>query len=83
MAYVYILKSINHPKTYTGSTDRTIEARLAEHNNGFSTYTKRFAPWKLIYSEEFENLLDARLREQYLKSAAGRRFIKKNNIVRE
>jgi putative endonuclease len=82
MAYVYILKSINFRKTYTGSTSRTLDQRLSEHNSGLSTYTKRYLPWELIYFEEYDNLTEARLREKYLKSAAGRRFIKKNNIIR-
>jgi putative endonuclease len=30
----------------------------------------------MIYSEEFETLAEALKREKYLKSAAGRRFIK-------
>jgi len=40
-------------------------------------------PWKLVYSEEYENIALAREREHYLKSAAGRRFVKKKNIIPE
>ncbi len=35
-------------------------------------------PWKLVYSEKYLNILDARKREQYFKSTAGRRYIKKH-----
>lgn len=83
MAYVYILKSVEFQKTYVGSTPRPLELRLAEHNYGHCDYTKRYKPWKLIYSEKFDSLQEARLREKYFKSGAGRKFIKKSNIVRE
>ncbi|MDO8510257.1 MAG: GIY-YIG nuclease family protein [bacterium] len=79
-AFIYILKSINHPRTYVGST-ANIQQRITEHNSGKSTYTKRYLPWMLVYTEEFGNIEDARKRERYLKSAAGRRFIKKLNII--
>jgi len=79
MPFVYILKSPKFHKFYVGSTDN-LERRLSEHNSGLSFYTKRFMPWHVIYKEEFVNLSDARKREKYLKSAAGRRFIKKQNI---
>jgi putative endonuclease len=81
MAYVYILKSIGFAKTYVGSTSDLV-VRLDEHNNGLSTYTKRYKPWKIVYSENFGTLHEARLREKYFKSAAGRRYIKKLGIIR-
>jgi putative endonuclease len=51
-----------------------------EHNSGLSLYTKRYLPWHIIYIENFLDIKDARKREKYFKSAAGRRFIKKLNI---
>lgn len=79
MGHVYILKSIHFHKTYVGSTIE-LNNRLQQHNNGQSKFTKRYTPWKLVYKEEYKNLSDARTREKYFKSAAGRRFIKKLNI---
>jgi len=35
-------------------------------------------PWKLVYKEEYDSIVDARKREKYFKSAAGRRFLEKN-----
>lgn len=75
MYYVYILSSINFRKTYVGSTDDIIR-RLSEHNSGRSKFTNRFKPWALIYSEELAGYSDARKRERYYKSGAGRKFIK-------
>jgi len=80
MAWVYVLKSEQFQKTYTGSTTN-LGRRLNEHNSGKHTYTKRYLPWTVVYSEEVADIGSARLREKYLKSAAGRRFIKRQNII--
>ena len=79
MPYTYILKSCNHKKLYVGSTDN-LDHRLKQHNSGLSYYTKKYLPWLIIYTEEYKNIKEARKRERYFKSAAGRRFIKKNII---
>lgn len=80
MAITYILKSQKTAKTYVGST-LDLKRRIKEHNDGESTFTKKFRPWNIVYTEEFETITEARTREKYFKSAAGRRFIKKNNII--
>lgn len=80
MAYVYILKNNNFSKTYTGSTN-DLDRRLQEHNSGKNIATRRFMPWSIVYTEQVEILSEARKREKYLKSAAGRRFVKQNNII--
>lgn len=80
MAHVYILKSLKSEKTYVGSTIN-LKNRLKDHNSGTSFFSKRYMPWALVYKEDYDNLSEARLREKYLKSAAGRRFIKKNNLI--
>ena len=77
MFYAYILLSEVVAKTYVGSTV-DIEKRVTEHNSGKSTFTKRYTPWKLIYVEQFDSLQKARTREKYLKTAAGRAFMKKH-----
>ena len=76
MAYAYILKSLKYKKTYVGSTV-DLDRRINEHNSGQSYFTNRYKPWKLIYKEEFDNISDARKREKYFKTTAGRRFMKK------
>ena len=67
--------SIEYDRTYTGMTNN-IERRLKEHNNLRSKSTKAFAPWILIYQEEFETRAEARKKEKYLKSGNGREFLK-------
>jgi putative endonuclease len=49
--------------------------RLKQHNLKQNKSTKAYAPWKLIYKEEFETRLEAREKEKYLKSGVGREFI--------
>ena len=53
------------------------EQRLSEHNSGKVKSTKPKCPWQLIHTESFNNRIDARIREKYLKSAAGRKYRKK------
>ena len=50
--------------------------RLREHNEGKVTSTKSRVPFVLIYYEACLNEHDARVREQYLKTAWGKRYIK-------
>lgn len=76
MSYVYILKSINHSKTYIGSTT-DLERRLKEHNSNQCAFTKEYSPWKVVHKEEFIDIQKARKKEKYYKSASGRRLIKK------
>ncbi|MEK7602359.1 MAG: GIY-YIG nuclease family protein [Patescibacteria group bacterium] len=73
---LYILKSVSFPKTYVGIT-ANLERRLREHNSGQSTYSKRYKPWELIHTEEFDTMFLARIREKFFKTGAGRREIAK------
>jgi len=76
MAYTYILISKTEKATYVGSTD-DLERRFKEHNERKCFTTKTLRPWELFYVEEYEELFEARKREKYFKSCAGRKFIKK------
>lgn len=76
MFVVYILKSSVAKKSYVGFTG-DLHRRVQEHNNGKHFYTKRYAPWEVIYTEKYDTLTEAVLREKYLKTASGRRFLKK------
>ena len=73
--FLYILKSVEYSKTYVGITDN-LERRLSEHNTGQSTYTSKYTPWKIIYTESCDSMSEAHTREKYFKSAAGRKRIK-------
>ncbi len=74
--YVYVIRSLANRTLYVGIS-KEIERRLKEHNQGKSKYTQSYRPWELIYKEVCQDYKSARKREKYLKSAAGKNFIKK------
>ncbi len=81
MYTVYALYSEQFNKIYIGQTEN-IERRMFEHNNGLlSIYSKRYKPWKVVYTEEYPTRAEAMKRERQLKSQKGREFIWK--IIRE
>lgn len=55
-----------------------LEKRLLEHNSGNTKSTMPYLPWEILYKEEFSSRVEARKRELYLKSAAGRKWRKKH-----
>ena len=55
---------------------QTCRKRFEQHAKGVSLATSYRGPWKLIYYEAYLNQADALGRERYLKSGAGRRFLK-------
>ena len=63
MYFVYILQSLKDGKTYVGYTNN-LDERLKRHNSGLVTATKHCIPLKLIYSEQFETLQEAKKRDQ-------------------
>ncbi len=73
---IYVLQSRIDGDRYVGIT-RDIKRRMYEHNSGKVRSTKSRKPFDLVYTEYCSNSSDARVREKYLKSAAGRRFIDK------
>jgi len=72
--YAYMIESEKGFR-YTGHTP-DLERRLSEHNAGLSHSTKHGRNWRIIYTEEFDSRGDAMKRERYLKSSAGRRYVK-------
>ena len=73
MFYVYVLKGPR--QFYTGSTNN-LKRRLAEHQAGKVFSTRNKGPWQLIYYEACVAEKDARLREKYLKTAWGKRYLR-------
>ncbi len=74
MYYTYVLQDKNG-KFYKGFTNN-LKRRLYEHKSGHTKTTKNMLDIKIVYIEEHATIKDARTREVYLKSAAGRRFLK-------
>ena len=72
MNSVYIIKSQKTKKRYIGFTQKNIEVRLAQHNNGENKSTKNGIPWELIYLESgFTDKTTALKRENALKKMKG------------
>lgn len=55
-----------------------VKRRLIEHNKGKTRSTMNGIPWIVVNEEVFATRIEARKREKYLKSAAGRRWRKQN-----
>ena len=80
MHFVYVLFSDHFDKIYIGySSD--LERRLLFHNElATSGWTIKFRPWKIIYTESFDDKPTALNREKQLKSSRGRDFIR--NLIK-
>ncbi|MCO6478362.1 MAG: GIY-YIG nuclease family protein [Phaeodactylibacter sp.] len=75
MVYVYVIRSLETGRHYVGIA-QDVGRRLKEHNAGRSRSTRPYAPWELVHVEGFNSHEEARAREKYLKSSAGRRYLK-------
>ena len=73
---IYVLISSKIPRTYVGYTNN-LEKRVEEHNKGKVQATKYFQPWKILYKEITPSEKEAKQRERYWKSGAGRRNLKR------
>jgi putative endonuclease len=75
MYKVYVLRD-DCGKLYKGVTNN-LERRLKEHRSGSTRTTRKMDNIVVVYTEGHDTFKEARARELYLKSAAGRRFLKK------
>lgn len=73
MYYVYVLKS---PKQFYIGYTNDLRRRIKEHEHNQSFATKNRGPWKLVYYEASLSEKEARVREKYLKTAWGKRYLK-------
>jgi putative endonuclease len=69
--FVYVLRSLRDGRRYIGLS-ASVEERLKQHNTGKVKSTKSRKPFVLVHQELFANLAEARKRELYYKSSAGR-----------
>ncbi|MBR7654115.1 GIY-YIG nuclease family protein [Brucella oryzae] len=66
-ATVYILHCADGSYN-TGLTKQNIEARLWEHNEGiYDGYTKKRRPVELVFTETYNRIVDAIVRERQIK----------------
>jgi putative endonuclease len=76
MYYVYVLRSLKDGNFYVGYT-HDLRKRVSQHKAGEVISTKWRVPFSLIYYEACRNKTDALHREIYLKTAYGKRYLKK------
>ena len=77
MYYVYLIESLSaQGERYVGMTT-DLKQRLQEHNQGKSSHTTKFSPWKLITYVAFSDRAKAEAFERYLKSGSGHAFARK------
>lgn len=71
---MYILKNPVTNRYYIGSTNN-LERRLKQHLSGLTRTTRILRINELVYKEEYNTLLEARLREKKLKSYKSKKYI--------
>jgi putative endonuclease len=75
MYYIYVLKSLNDGRLYTGSTG-DLKRRIYRHNKGYEPSTKDMRPFELVYYEACPSKYDSLRREKYLKTTYGKRYLR-------
>ena len=60
---------------YTGQTSN-FEGRFEQHQQGISRFTRGRGPWEIILTEKHNTLIEAMIRERFLKSGRGREWLK-------
>src|SRR3990172_12756316 len=76
--YVLCLRfeSINSNHYYVEHSSK-LEVRLFDHNSGLVVSTRRYIPWKVVYTEIFKTKSEAYKRELQIKSYKGGNAFKK------
>ena len=72
----YVVSSEDLDYLYKGSA-RILPERLKDHRAGRVSRTKGIGPLVVVYFEHFDTYADAQAREKYLKTGAGREWLKR------
>lgn len=78
MNYVYVLRSLKNGKRYIGCTGLRPEKRLEQQNCASNKWSKYNRPLELVYFEEFRDKTEARKREFFFMTSAGKQFLNKS-----
>ena len=79
MFYIYVLQSLEDDTYYVGYT-KDVGKRLNTHNQGKVKYTKGHLPYKLIYTEEYKTIKDAKDREIEIKSTKNIKYFLRKHV---
>lgn len=72
---IYLLINERKNKTYVGYS-KNLQNRISQHRSRQVNRTKNFGKFTYLVLEEVNSVADARKREKYWKSAAGRKRLK-------
>ena len=73
MHYFYVIYSAGRDRYYYGSSHDP-ELRLRLHNEGATRSTKSGIPWRLVYTESYEEKSAALKREREIKRMKSRQY---------
>ena len=76
MHTVYILRSLRDDSLYVGTTERTAEERLREHNAAKTEGIRNRLPYTIVRVEHYEHFEIALARERFFKTGKGRKVLK-------
>jgi putative endonuclease len=79
MFYIYVLQSLKDDTYYVGYT-KDVSQRLNTHNRGKVKYTKAHLPYKLIYTEEYKTIKNAKTREIEIKSLKNIKYFLRKHV---
>lgn len=74
--FVYVLRSVADPDRRFVEATSNVLMRVAAHNAGHSPQTANYRPWRVATVLQFASEASAIRFEKYLKSSAGRAFMK-------
>lgn len=72
---VYVLFSLKDKLLYIGYTTN-LQKRFSDHNKGYSEATSPRRPFILLFCEYYLSMKDAKRREEYFKTTAGKKALK-------
>ncbi len=72
---VYILYSAQLDGYYIGYTGDDIDTRLRKHNSNHKGFTGKVSDWVVVYTELYEDKIEAMKREKQIKGWKSRRMI--------
>jgi len=73
MPQFYILHSKSINKFYIGHTADPMEERLRKHNSNHDGFTGKANDWEIVYTEIFQDKLEAYAREREVKKWKSRK----------
>ena len=76
--YVYILETVEEPRSHYVGLTQDLAERLKYHNAGRVPHTSKRSPWRVATALAFRDRRRAAAFERYLKSSSGRAFARKH-----